>query len=71
MAILRGNLRMLEHILDLPEGVRITDIRWSDDADDVMHFYLEGPDLGPGFVEAAYTEDENGAIHLLELRTVS
>lgn len=70
MAILRAKLRGLEHLLDLPEEVRITDVRMSDDSDDTAYLNLEGPGLSDGFLEAVYAQDENGGIHLMELRTV-
>lgn len=70
MAILRATLSGLEHLLDLPEEVRLTSISMSDDSDDMAYLHLEGPGLGDGFLEADYAQDENGGIHLVELRTV-
>lgn len=64
MAKIRVTRELLEHLLDLPEGVTITAAGWIDRVDEVpvVCFYVEGPPPFHQEVELAlqYEETEAG-----------
>lgn len=78
MATLRVASTVLEHILDFPEGVEITDIhRAAEDDGDIYIFTFvvegknphTGEELGDEELDVAYTQDDQG-IHFAGFRSV-
>lgn len=64
MATLRVAPDILEHILDFPECVRITDVQKDDNGTFLFHIEGTNPetdeDLGDANLDVIYTQDDTG-----------
>ena len=77
MATIRYDIKGLEAVLDLPEGVTITDVGWEDsDETSVVVFVVEGEYLNADgdtvalddeILSPEYAAGDNGSVYLVGL----
>ena len=71
MAILRISRGVLEHMLDLPEGIEITGATFDTDRGGIIGLELRGGGVPEdGDVEATFSESAGGVVSLIDLKPV-